>query len=146
VLQLALAVERLDLHALHASLRATRLAGDVRAEISATRLESTLALRESGRELRGRIVREGEAVRAEDVRIAIGRGEVTGSGEWDGNSAFALKAKLSAFDPAALGDFPSASLSGEVDAAGGSGRVECAHAYALRGSRSRGRALEYAAH
>jgi len=143
VLQLALAVERLDLHALHASLRGTHLAGDVRAEISATRLESTLALRESGRELRGRIVREGEAVCAEDVRIAIGRGEVTGSGAWDGSSAFALKAKFSAFDPAALGDFPSAWLSGEVDAAGELGAAWNARiTYALRGSRYRGRALE----
>ena len=141
-LQLDLDVERLDLHALHASLRPTQLAGDIDAEISAARIESSLALRERGRELRGRIVREGEAVRAEDVRVAIGRGEITGSGEWDGASRFELKAQLAAFDPAALGDFPAASLSGEIDAAGELGEAWNARVtYALNGSRFRGQAL-----
>ncbi len=142
-LQLALDVQRLDLHAIHASLRATRLAGEVRASISAQRIEGTLALHEKGREIRGRIVREGVAVRAENVRVAIGHGEITGSAEWDGAQAFAVKARFAAFDPAALGEFPSASLSGELDAVGSLGKSWDARLrYALIGSRYRGRALE----
>ena len=143
VLHLDLDTRHLDLRALHHSLRATQLAGSVSAAISATRIESTLALRENGRELRGRIVREGEQVRAEDVRVAIGRGALTGSGAWDGASAFNLSARLVAFDPAALGEFPSANLSGELAAAGSLGGAWSAHVrYALSGSRYRGRALE----
>ncbi|HEY8120594.1 MAG TPA: translocation/assembly module TamB domain-containing protein [Myxococcota bacterium] len=142
-LQLALDVQRLDAHAVHESLRATQLAGELRAQLSAARIEGTLALRERGRELRGRVVREGEAVRAEDVRIAIGRGEISGHGAWDGASAFELEARFAAFDPSALGDFPSASLSGDVTAAGELGDAWNARVrYALNGSRYRGRALE----
>ncbi len=141
-LRLALDVKQLDLHALHESLRATQLAGEVSARLGPQRVEGTLALRERARELRGRFVREGKALRAEDVRIAIGRGEIAGNGDWDGANAFSARAHFSRFDPAALGDFPSASLSGELDAEGAFGAAWRARIhYSLFASRYRGRAL-----
>ncbi len=141
-LHLALALRELDLHALHESLRATQLAGEVSARLGPERIESTLALRERGRELRGRVVREGAAVRAEGVRIAIGRGEIAGSGSWDGASAFRAKAQFSGFDPSALGDFPAASLSGGLEAEGSFGAAWHARIhYSLAASRYRRRAL-----
>ncbi|HEU4430115.1 MAG TPA: translocation/assembly module TamB domain-containing protein, partial [Myxococcota bacterium] len=141
-LQLELALERLDLLALHERLRATRLAGEVQASIAAQRISGSLALREAGRELRGRFAREGRALRAEDVRIAIGGGEIEGEGEWDGGAAFSARARCAAFDPAALGDFPSASLSGSLDASGELGESWRARLeYDLSGSRYRGQPL-----
>jgi len=141
-LQLELALERLDLLALHERLRATRVAGELQASIAAQRISGSLALREAGRELRGRFTREGRALRAEDVRIAVGGGEIEGSGEWDGEAAFSARARFAAFDPAALGDFPSASLSGSLDASGELGESSRARLrYDLSGSRYRGRPL-----
>jgi translocation and assembly module TamB len=142
-LRLDLALARLDLRALHEQLVATRLAGEADVTIEASRIEAKLALRESGREITGALIREGEGVRAEGVRIALGGGVITGSGAWDGASAFSARAKFAEFDPAALGNFPSAQLSGELDAAGEFGpRWNARLDYALTGSRYRGRALE----
>jgi translocation and assembly module TamB len=141
-LALELALQRLDLLALHERLRATRLAGELEASISAQRIAGSLALREAGRELRGRFLREGRALRAEDVRIAVGGGEIEGAGEWDGAAAFSARVRFAAFDPAALGDFPSASLSGSLDANGELGEIWRARlVYDLSGSRYRGHAL-----
>jgi len=122
-LALELALKQLDLLAFHERLRATRFAGELRASIGAQRIEADLALREpaprgQGRALRGRFVREGRAMRAEQVQIAIGGGEIEASGEWDGAAAFSARARFAAFDPAALGDFPNAKLSGELEASG----------------------------
>jgi translocation and assembly module TamB len=142
-LRLDLALARLDLRALHEGLVATQLAGRADVTIDASRVEAALALKEAGREIAGLIAREGDAVRAEDVRIAALGGVITGRGAWDGASAFSAQAKFSAFDPAALGDFPSAQLSGELDASGEFGaRWSARLDYALAGSRYRGRALE----
>ncbi len=142
-LRLALAAERLDLHALHETLRATRLAGRLDAALAPRSQRVAVELRERGRELRGVLSREGKAVRADVVVLRLGRGTLAGAGEWDGARAFQAQARFRAFDPAALGELPSASLSGTIAAEGELGspwraRLE----FTLDGSRYRGRRLD----
>lgn len=118
--QWALAVEGLNLRGLHPPLRETRLAGKIVARRDAATQELEVDLREKDSAIAGRATRAGDAVRIPALRATARGGTLTGDGSVSlaGAKPFALRARFDRFDPAAFGDWPAATLNGEVSASG----------------------------
>lgn len=143
-LALRLTVESLDLAALHAALIETRLAGSVSARFGAGEVRGELELRDPRARLAGRVAYAGAKLSAEGIRLAARGGELNGeaSAELGDVKHFAAQLRFARFDPSAFGAFPSARLSGTLEASGGLGEDWSASLRAtLAGSRFRGRAL-----
>lgn len=115
-----LAVEALDLRALHAPLRATRLNGKIVARLDEGAQHLDVDLRERGVAIAATATREGDRVRIARLRAAAGRGELTGEGTVSlaGAKPFEARARFSRFDPAEFGDYPPALLNGDLTARG----------------------------
>jgi translocation and assembly module TamB len=115
-----LVVEALNLRGLHAPLRETRLAGRIVARIDERTQSLDVDLRERGIALVARANREGDRVVVPRLRAAAGGGELTGTGTVSlaGTRPFEANATFRRFDPAQFGDWPAATLSGELAARG----------------------------
>ena len=115
-----LQVTDLDLRAVHRALRRTRLAGNINATVSA-----------SGQQYAGRLVQErlsfafavkhtNDVLIVDSFTAQAGSATASASGKLDLGSAnrFSANGALQRFDPAALGDFPGASINGTFSAEG----------------------------
>ncbi|MDP2828086.1 MAG: translocation/assembly module TamB domain-containing protein [Sulfuricellaceae bacterium] len=111
---------RLDLNALHASLKATRLAGtiEVDSEDSSQRFKLNLADRRFSYVLDA--TRRASKLSVHKALVQAGRSSLEAKGELDlsGRLAFESQLRLSKFDPSAWGDFPSASVNASGTAKG----------------------------
>ena len=120
LVQLSLRAESLDLHAFHASLHRTRLAGTLQigADEKAQRVE--LDLGDARIKVKAGLRREGEQVAIEALRATAYGGEVSGTGtlELSDKRAFSARLKARGFDPARFGAFPRAVVNGTVEARG----------------------------
>ncbi len=117
-----LALERIDLNALHASLASTRVGGMVRVAIDAggqsfqgdiADRARALSLSFAARAAGGRLV-------LSRARLVAAAGTLEGRGEMalTGNQAFLFDAKATHFDPSRLGAFPQGTLEGSVKLTG----------------------------
>jgi translocation and assembly module TamB len=115
-----LAVDGLDLRGLHAPLRATRLGGTIVARLDEGTQHVDVDLRERGVAIAATATREGDRVRIPRLRAAAGQGELIGEGTVSlaGAKPFESRARFVRLDPAAFGDYPSATLNGELTARG----------------------------
>jgi translocation and assembly module TamB len=142
--QARLTVGGLDLRALHTALRSTALDGSVAVTRTASGEQVELDLAQAQMRVQARAARTGDQldVSALTARIADGRIEGTGRMTLSGSRAFSAQARVEALDPAALGNFPSARLTGRAEARGQLAPSWLAHVtYALQRSQWRGRAL-----
>ena len=117
---LELAVKRLDLHAFHSPLRATRLDGAVSAALTPEMqsVRAKLAQANVRFELDG--ARRGESFAVKRFVAAAGGGTLTAEGTVGlaGRQTFDARAKLERLDPSAFGAYPSARITGDVAATG----------------------------
>jgi translocation and assembly module TamB len=115
-----LVVEALNLRGLHAPLRETRLGGRIIARLDESAQHVDVDLRERAIAIAATASREGDRVRISRLRAAAGRGELTGEGTVSlaGTRPFEARARFNRLDPAEFGDYPAATLNGEVSARG----------------------------
>ncbi|CAG4884918.1 conserved protein of unknown function [Georgfuchsia toluolica] len=118
--QLDLVAHALNLRALHAPLRKTHLNGMVRAELAGGAQKLQLDLAERGIGIALSASRRGDAVTLAEFRARAGAGSVRGNGKLSlaGPQPFAFNARISRLDPAAFGDYPAASITGQLSASG----------------------------
>jgi len=141
---LALGVRGIDLRQIYSSLRKSALAGRIDATVAPEGETWQAKLAESGIDLAVVGRRRGDDVVLERVRVAAGGGTVHGAGKVriSGTQPFEATLDLAGFDPAALGDYPAASLTGKATVSGRLARPWSAKVEArLAGSRFRGAAL-----
>ena len=119
-IQLQTEVRALDLRALHSELRSTQLAGTVEVDSRGNVHYIVADLREKRVRIAARAEVGPEGVRVDHVLAQAGGAEIAASGSVDVKSGLAWRAQgqLRGFDPARFGDFPSARISGSVEAAG----------------------------
>ncbi len=117
---LQLAVRDLDLHRVHSSLIATRLAGTVAAEVAQSTQTVRAELTQSDMALNFAATVTGKRIDIERFRGRAGGGEVTGRGfvTLDPARAFEVTADAAHFDPSRFGALPAGSLDGKVTARG----------------------------
>ena len=113
-------VRSLDLHALHAPLRATRLNGSGKARIAGTEQHVIANIADGAIKLGFDATRRGDVVKVKEFRAAAGPGQINGSGEvaLNGNKKYSVAAVFTRLDPSAFGAYPPAVLNGEVKLAG----------------------------
>ena len=141
---LALRTDRLDLAGLHSRMRATRLSGRIDARIDGKKQSATADLSERDIQLAFQLEKIGDAVELRDVRARARGGEARGTGRVVLSAArpFNAEARLTAFNPAAWGDFPIGAVNGRLTAKGSLGRETVVDAdFALDTSQLRGAAL-----
>ena len=129
---------RFDLKGVHASMRATSIAGDVTLENAGTVQTLRAKLADSGLRLDALATLEHQVMTLREARIGAGKGVLLASGEahLDGERAFHLKAGASRFDPAAFGSYPKADINADILANGAlSPAWKVAASFALRPSR-----------
>lgn len=117
---LALKTPRLDLAQVHGRLSATRLAGRIELAGNRESQSVTADLAEGDTRIALTAGHSGNTVTLHDVRAGARGGEARGRGrlELSGAQPFVAEARLTQFDPAAWGDFPSGAVSGRVTAKG----------------------------
>ena len=116
----ALHTDRFDLKGIHASMKPTRIAGDI-AVANVGKVQSLdVRLVEAGLRLTAKAKLENNEVDLSEARLAAGSGVValTGHMKLGEDKAFKVNANASRFNPAALGDYPQADINGVVNAAG----------------------------
>jgi translocation and assembly module TamB len=113
---LDLAVERLDLRALHRPLRTTRLDGTLAASVTESAQELRAKLAQAGVRFEVDGTRKGDAFTVKRFVAAAGGGTLTGEGVLGlgGAQPFDARARLERFDPAAFGDYPSARINADL--------------------------------
>lgn len=116
----ALAFDALNLRALHPTLRVTRLAGMATAEYEGDVQRVRARVAERGITLAADAERRGDRVEVHRFEAAFGSSRAEGRAELSlaGAQPFSASLRFSQFDPAALGDFPRATLNGEARARG----------------------------
>lgn len=116
----ALAFDALNLRALHPGLRATRLAGMATAEYEGDVQRMRARVAERGITLAASAERRGDRVDVHRFEATFGRSRAEGRAELSlaGAQPFSAELRFRQFDPAALGDYPSATLNGKARARG----------------------------
>ncbi|MFP5390325.1 MAG: translocation/assembly module TamB domain-containing protein [Gammaproteobacteria bacterium] len=116
----ALHTERLDLRQLYSSMKATSIAGDIRIASDQTTQTLTANLVDKGMRLQAQASLADQVVTIREARIGAGAStvRVTGSMGLAGDKPFKLAASASKFNPAAFGEFPSADINADINAAG----------------------------
>ncbi len=117
---LDLAVRRLDLRAVHRSLRATALDGTIRAQIDADSQSIRAELAQGGLRFAVDGRRQGNRFAVREFAVQAGESRLSGSGTVGlaGAQRFEARAVIDRFDPAAFGDFPSARINATIAATG----------------------------
>ena len=115
-----LKVEALDLHAVHSSVRATRLAGALHAEGTADTQRVTLALRDERVAVSAELALADDTLSVKQFLATVAGGELRGDGRvaLSGERGFAARVQARGFDPSAFGDWPRALLNGRAEAEG----------------------------
>jgi hypothetical protein len=115
-----LASEKVNLHAVHASLQPTDLKGrvGVTGDLASQSVRLDLAQRDYTLALAGQVT--GDAIVVRDARASIAGGSIRASGSvgLDPSHPYTFKATLAHFDPSRVGVSRSASLNGSVSAEG----------------------------
>jgi translocation and assembly module TamB len=118
--ELALTTSALNLRGIHASLRATRLAGTLQAKV-AEKSQSLIAdLRESHFQVQLEATHQSGTVAVQRLLARSGTAELSASGSLITASpnTYSAQGRLNRFNPAQFGDFPTASVSGTLSARG----------------------------
>lgn len=110
----------LDVAELVSTLRSTRLAGDVSANVAAERQTARGTLRQRDLALDFDLVHASEEIAVRAFELRAGPGTVKGRGgmRLSAGYPFEVTASVNAFDPSALGSYPAASITGALDAKG----------------------------
>ena len=111
-----LSTSSLDLHGLHAALRATRLAGSMRLQVESGRQLINADLRQDNLRVRADAVIADGRLTLEQIAAQAAGASLRGSGEINlaGDLAFSAQTVLQDFDPARFGDFPAARINGDI--------------------------------
>ncbi|HEX9184223.1 MAG TPA: translocation/assembly module TamB domain-containing protein [Burkholderiales bacterium] len=144
-LRASLAVHGLDLRALRADLRRTRLDGTLALALGRERQSVRGALAQDDVSIAARIERAGDLIEVRELQARAAGGEVRGSGRIRLAKRIGVQADLRVerFDPAAFGDFPQGAISGRLEADGLLGEAPQASArWTIESSTLAGRPLE----
>ncbi|SFU71902.1 translocation/assembly module TamB domain-containing protein [Pseudoduganella namucuonensis] len=111
---------RLDLHAIHGSIHATRIAGDITLGSTGDTQTLMVNLAQAGLRLEAQATLADALLRVKQARIVAGKGSVNLSAEASlkDQQPFSATATIARFDPSALGAYPAADLSANIDASG----------------------------
>jgi translocation and assembly module TamB len=117
---LQLHTDRLDLRGLHGAAISTAIAGDISAETKGKQHTLRAALGEGKLRLDAHATLQDLLLTVQQARISAGQGSIAASGQASlkDDKAFKASASVKRFDPAALGNFPSAELNAELQANG----------------------------
>jgi translocation and assembly module TamB len=115
-----LTVAHLDLRALHGALRTTALDGTVAVTRTDAGEQIELDLAQARMRVQARATHAGDQLDVHALTARIAEATVEGQGRVAlvGTRAFEARARFSALDPAALGDFPAARLTGRTQLRG----------------------------
>jgi len=118
--QAKLVARAIDLRSIHSRLRRTALHGPLQVLVDGGRQWARGSLTQEGIGLTAEVERVGDALEVRELRALAEGGEVSGTGHirFDEAMAFVAKLDVTRFNPAALGDYPSGSLSGSLAATG----------------------------
>jgi translocation and assembly module TamB len=118
--QATLMAQDLDLRALHARLRSTRLTGSVQLQAADGTQSAHLQLTQGGLQIQAELSRNGQRLMIHHATLAAADARLDADGQLTLAEAFAFSAqgRLTRFDPAQFGDFPTARLNGRVEAHG----------------------------
>lgn len=118
--RLNVALEGVDLKAVHASLHRTRLSGTLALEADERAQRVTLQVRDAGMTLQARARHENDTLHIEQMAATVRGGVLNGTGEvaLSGTQRFKADLKARGFDPASFGEWPRAALNGSVTASG----------------------------
>jgi len=143
-LRATLAVQGLDLRALRSNLRRTKLTGTLAADLSLAAQSIRGELSQDDLRVAADVRREGDVVEIRGLHAQASGGEARGQGRIRLGERIAIEAGLTVarVDPAAFGDFPRASLNGNLEIEGSFGAAPYADArWTLKDSTLLGRAL-----
>ncbi|KQV79582.1 hypothetical protein ASD15_18960 [Massilia sp. Root351] len=112
--------DRLDLHAIHGAVNATRIAGDIALGSTGKTQTLTVNLAQTGLRLEAQATLADALLRLKQARLTAGKGSINVSAEASlkDQQPFKANASLARFDPSALGALPAADLNGELNAGG----------------------------
>ncbi|MCB1966832.1 MAG: hypothetical protein KDI64_12555, partial [Candidatus Accumulibacter sp.] len=121
-LTLRLAATALDASALYSTLRPTKLAGPLRATLSADRQLFEAELRDPQFSVDGKIAVQPAEIVVDKLRLQAGDAGLVASGKIGlvDSGKFALQGKLKNFDPSRFADVPAARLNAEFEVKGNS--------------------------
>jgi translocation and assembly module TamB len=117
---LILHTDRLDLHRLHSRIRQTRIAGDLEVASAGNTQSFRAQLAEKNLRLALRGTLANDTIEISTAQLSAGPGMMAleGKASLADDKAFQARARVSHFNPAALGDLPQADLNAIVNAAG----------------------------
>jgi translocation and assembly module TamB len=112
--------DRLDLKQLYSSMKATKIAGDIRVSNRGDTQTLETSLVDAGMKLSASAALKNNILTLVDARIAAGTSSVTLAGTLDLNKdkPFDIKANASKFNPASFGDFPKADINADIHSTG----------------------------
>ncbi|MEO8991419.1 MAG: translocation/assembly module TamB domain-containing protein, partial [Nitrosospira sp.] len=115
-----LIISRIDTARLDTRLRPASLNGEVKLSGDSQNQNAILALQDRTLRLDAHVVREGDAVTLEKMRLSRGRSQLAGQGKLQLSAprAFSFKGSLKNFDVSAFAQAPQTSLNAAVDLAG----------------------------
>lgn len=116
--RLMLDASALSLRAIHSTLIETALSGRLEATLAPGAQAFRATLAQAPFTIAADVQRVGEELRFRDVRAAARRGALRASGtlRLDGTMPLAVQSRFARFDPAEWGDYPQATLNGEIGA------------------------------
>jgi translocation and assembly module TamB len=114
--ELVLGAQALNLRAIHSALIETALAGRLEAALAPGQQAFRASLAQAPIRIAADVQRVGEEVRFREVRAVAKRGELHASGtlRLAGAMPLAAQARFARFDPSEWGDYPQATLNGEI--------------------------------
>ncbi|MCP5228310.1 translocation/assembly module TamB domain-containing protein [Accumulibacter sp.] len=143
-LTLRLAATALDASALYSTLRPTKLAGPLRATLSADRQLFEAELRDPQFSVDGKIAVQPAEIVVDKLRLQAGDAGLVASGKIGlvDSGKFALQGKLKNFDPSRFADVPAARLNAEFEVKGNSQpQLVLGMQFQLHDSRFRGQSV-----
>lgn len=136
--QFTLHTDRIDLKQIHASMKPTAIAGDLKIANRQDTQTLDLNLSDAGLRLVAEAALANNELTVRQARLSAGKGSVavTGNASLLDKKPFRVNAVASHLDPAAFGDFPKADINADIHAAGAlSPQWQVAADFALRPSR-----------
>lgn len=112
--------DRLDVKQLYSSMKATKIAGDIRVTNQGDTQTLTTSLVDAGLKLTASAALTKNVLTLKDARIAAGTSSVNLNGTLDlgGERPFNITANASKFNPASFGDFPQADINADIHSTG----------------------------